>query len=84
MENLIRELVMVQFTRSTADWKPGMFLIKGDILEIWPSSSESIIRLEFFGDTLERITRVEHLTHKQLEQMDEVVIFPAKHFVTER
>ena len=48
IENLIRELVMVQFTRSTADWKPGMFLVKGDTLEIWPSSSESIIRLEFF------------------------------------
>lgn len=39
---------MIQFARSTADWKPGMFLVKGDTLEIWPSSSESIIRLEFF------------------------------------
>jgi excinuclease ABC subunit B len=48
IENIIKELVMVQFTRSTADWKSGMFLVKGDVLEIWPSSSESIIRLEFF------------------------------------
>jgi excinuclease ABC subunit B len=84
MENLIRELVMVQFTRSTADWKPGMFLVKGDILEIWPSSSESIIRLEFFGDTLDRITRIEHLTHTLIEELEEVTIFPAKHFVTEK
>lgn len=75
---------MVQFTRSTADWKAGMFLVKGDVLEIWPSSSESIIRLEFFGDTLERISRVEHLTHRLIEDMEEVVIFPAKHFVTEK
>lgn len=84
IENIIRELVMVQFTRSTADWKAGMFLVKWDVLEIWPSSSESIIRLEFFWDTLERISRVEHLTHRLIEDMDEVVIFPAKHFVTEK
>ncbi len=84
IENVIRELVMVQFTRSTADWKAGMFLVKWDVIEIWPSSSESIIRLEFFGDTLERISRVEHLTHRLIEDMDEVVIFPAKHFVTEK
>lgn len=84
IENIIKELVMVQFTRSTADWKSGMFLVKGDVLEIWPSSSESIIRLEFFWDTLERISRVEHLTHRLIEDMDEVVIFPAKHFVTEK
>jgi excinuclease ABC subunit B len=75
---------MVQFTRSVSDWKPGMFLLKGDTIEIWPSSSESIIRLEFFGDTLEKISRVEHLTHRHLESMSEVVIFPAKHFVTEK
>ncbi|MBX9809456.1 UvrB/UvrC motif-containing protein, partial [Candidatus Gracilibacteria bacterium] len=84
IENIIKELVMVQFTRSTADWKPGMFLVKGDTLEIWPSSSESIIRLEFFGDTLDRITRIEHLTNRLIEEMEEIVIFPAKHFVTEK
>ncbi len=84
IENIIRELVLVQFTRSTADWKAWMFLVKWDVLEIWPSSSESIIRLEFFWDTLERISRVEHLTHRLIEDMNEVVIFPAKHFVTEK
>lgn len=84
IENIIKELVMVQFTRSTADWKPGMFLVKGDTLEIWPSSSESIIRLEFFGDTLECISRIEHLTHYLLDDLESIVIFPAKHFVTEK
>lgn len=84
IENVIHELVMVQFTRSTADWKPGMFLVKWDTLEIWPSSSESIIRLEFFGDTLDRITRIEHLTNALIEDLEEITIFPAKHFVTEK
>lgn len=84
IENIIKELVMVQFTRSTADWKSGMFLIKWDIIEIWPSSSESIIRLEFFWEELERITRIEHLTHRLIDELDNIVIFPAKHFVTEK
>jgi excinuclease ABC subunit B len=84
IENLIRELVMIQFTRSTGDWKPGMFTVKWDTLEIWPSSSESIIRLEFFWDTLDRITRIEHLTHHLIADLEEITVFPAKHFVTEK
>lgn len=84
LESVIRELVSMQFTRSTSDWKPGMFLVKGDTLEIWPSSSEEIIRIEFFGDEVEKISRIEHLTHTLLENMTEAHIFPAKHFVTEK
>lgn len=84
LENLIRELVSMQFVRSTAEWKPGMFLLKGDILEIWASSSEEIFRLEFFGDELEKITKIEHLTNVVLENLNEITIFPAKHFVTEK
>lgn len=84
MEALLRELVQMQFVRSTADWKPGMFLYKGDTLEIWPSSSEEIIRMEFFGDELEKITRIEPLSNHLVQKLSEIVIFPAKHFVTER
>ncbi len=61
-----------------------MFHVLGDMLEIWPSSSEEIWRLEFFEDTLERITKTEYLTHRVLEEKKEVVIFPAKHFVTSK
>lgn len=74
----------LQFKRSTADFKPGMFHVLGDTLEIWPSSSEEIYRLEFFGDTLEQIARTEHLTHRVFEYRDDIVIFPAKHFVTSK
>lgn len=84
LEALIAALVNLQFKRSTADFKAGMFHIMGDTIEIWPSSSESFFRLEFFGDTLERITRAEHLTYVTLEELDEAVIFPAKHFVTSK
>jgi excinuclease ABC subunit B len=84
LEALIASLVNLQFKRSTADFKPGMFHVLGDTLEIWPSSSEEIYRLEFFGDTLEQISRTEHLTHRVFEYRDELVVFPAKHFVTSK
>ncbi len=84
LEGIIASLVNLQFKRSTADFKPGMFHLIGDTLEIWPSSSEEFFRLEFFWDTLERITKTEYLTYVTLEERDEVVIFPAKHFVTSK
>jgi excinuclease ABC subunit B len=84
LEGIIAWLVGLQFRRATADFKAGMFHILGDTLEIWPSSSEHILRLEFFGDTLERITRTEEFTHTILEEKEEAIIFPAKHFVTSR
>jgi excinuclease ABC subunit B len=84
MEAMIASLVNLQFKRSTADFKPGMFHIMGDTIEIWPSSSEDFYRLEFFGDTLERITKAEYLTYVTLGEFEEAVIFPAKHFVTSK
>jgi excinuclease ABC subunit B len=84
LEALIASLVNLQFKRSTADFKSGMFHILGDTIEIWPSSSEEFYRLEFFGDTLERITKTEYLTYVTLWEYEEAVIFPAKHFVTSK
>ncbi len=63
LEAVIASLVQLQFRRATADFKAGMFNVRGDILEIWPSSSEEIMRLEFFGDELERIVKTEPITH---------------------
>lgn len=74
----------LQFKRATADFKSGMFNILGDTLEIWPSSSEEIMRLEFFGDELERITKTEAITHMLIEEKKELIVFPAKHFVTSK
>lgn len=86
LENLLRELISMQFQRSNngGEWKGGMFQVKWDVLEIWPSSSEEILRLEFFGDELEKITVIEHLTNNRIENKTEALIFPAKHFVTEK
>ena len=84
LEELIALLVSHQFKRSTADFKPGMFRVLWDTFEIWPSSSEEVITCEFFGDELEKITRRIPLTYEIIEELEEAVIFPAKHFVTSR
>lgn len=84
IEELISTLVMLQFRRATADFKPGMFRVLGDTFEIWPSSSEEVITFEFFGDEIERITKRVPLTYEIIEWLDEAVIFPAKHFVTSK
>jgi excinuclease ABC subunit B len=84
IEELITALVSLQFKRSTADFKPGMFRVLGDTFEIWPSSSEEVLTFEFFWDEIERITRRVPLTYEIIEWLDEAVIFPAKHFVTSK
>lgn len=82
METMIGQLVSLQFRRSTADFKPGMFRVIGDVLEIFPSSSEHILVLDFFGDELESMYWKEALTNERLEHVKTATVFPAKHFVT--
>lgn len=82
IESLIETLVSLQFTRTQADFKSGMFRVQGDTIDIFPASSESFLSLEFFGDELERIVRKVPLTNEVLEYPEEIAIFPAKHFIT--
>lgn len=84
LENLISSLVLLQFRRASADFKPWMFRVLWDTLEIWPSSSEEMITLEFFWDELERISRRTPLTYEFREDLSSIKIYPAKHFVTEK
>ena len=82
-EKLLRRLVDMQYTRAHMDFKRGQFAVNGETIDIHPPDEEdTIIRLEFFGDELERITRVVSFTGEVLGEMKEVTIFPAKHAVT--
>ena len=81
-ESLLDQVVSMQFQRANKDFKPGMFQVLGDVIEIFPASSESIITLEFFGSHLEKITRRNPITGEILEVLAEVSIFPATHTVT--
>ncbi|MFH1546776.1 MAG: excinuclease ABC subunit UvrB [Patescibacteria group bacterium] len=80
---LLRKLVDLQFTRAQLDFKRGQFNVLGDVVEIYPPDADmEVIRLDFFGDEIERITRADHFTGEILEEMKEITIFPAKHDVT--
>ena len=81
-EKLLRQLVDMQYERNDIDFTRSRFRIRGDTLEIQPAYEEMALRVEFFGDEIERILRIDPLTGEFLAQMDSVDIYPAKHFVT--
>ncbi|MBQ2714122.1 MAG: excinuclease ABC subunit UvrB [Clostridia bacterium] len=81
-ESLIERLVEIQYKRSDIDFIRGTFRVRGDIVEIFPaSSSETTIRVEFFGDEIDRITENDLVTQKTRAELSHVAIFPASHYV---
>jgi excinuclease ABC subunit B len=81
---LLRQLIEGQYTRNDIDLKPGSFRVRGDTLEIAPAYDDQFVyRISFFGDEVERITKIHRVTAEILEEINEVNIFPAKHFITE-
>ncbi|STO13645.1 Excinuclease ABC subunit B [[Flavobacterium] thermophilum] len=80
---LLRRLVDIQYDRNDIDFRRGTFRVRGDVVEIFPASrDEHCIRIEFFGDEIERIREVDALTGEVLGEREHVAIFPASHFVT--
>ncbi len=80
---LLRKLVDVQYNRNDIDFQRGTFRVRGDVVEIFPASrDEHCIRVEFFGDEIDRIREVDALTGEILGDREHVAIFPASHFVT--
>ena len=81
-EDVIRELLAIQYERNDMDLNRGSFRLKGDVLEIHPAeNSDHIIRVEFFGDEIDRITQVDPVTRKALCSLQHISIFPASHYV---
>ncbi|WP_225340725.1 excinuclease ABC subunit UvrB [Lysinibacillus capsici] len=80
---LLRKLVDVQYERNDVSFTRGTFRVRGDVVEIFPASrDENCIRVEFFGDEIDRIREVDALTGEILSDREHVAIFPASHFVT--
>ncbi|MBL4955007.1 excinuclease ABC subunit UvrB [Neobacillus sp. YIM B02564] len=80
---LLRRLVDIQYERNDIDFKRGTFRVRGDVVEIFPASrDEHCIRVEFFGDEIDRIREVDALTGEIIGEREHVAIFPASHFVT--
>jgi excinuclease ABC subunit B len=83
-DEVLSELVRIQYSRNDVSFEQGTFRVRGDSVEIFPAYAEQAIRVEFWGDEVERISKINPLTGDTIAQLDQFAIYPAKHFVTER
>jgi excinuclease ABC subunit B len=81
-EQFLSRLVDLQYARNDIAFERGNFRVRGDTVEVWPAGREDGLRLEFFGDEIEKLTRFEPLTGNKIESLQANMIFPAKQFVT--
>ena len=81
-DEVLRQLIDIQYERNEMDFKRGCFRVHGDVLEIFPAeSTDTAVRVEFFGDEIDRITSIDVLTGEIKSRLDHVAIFPASHYV---
>ncbi|HZK24028.1 MAG TPA: excinuclease ABC subunit UvrB [Oscillospiraceae bacterium] len=84
-EQVVRELIANQYERNDLQLERSRFRVRGDVLEIYPASAtEQAVRIEFFGDVIERIREIDTLTSEVLTERNHITIFPASHYVTSR
>lgn len=81
-DKLLRQLTDIQYTRNDVEFARGIFRVRGDVVDIFPAGEEIAYRVEYFGDEIERITKLHPLTGEVLEVMEELVVFPGSHYVT--
>ncbi len=82
MRNILRRLVDMQYGRNDMTLGRGNFRVRGDTIEVHPAYEESVLRIEMFGDTVDRITTIDPLTGEQLSELQRAYVFPATHYVT--
>jgi excinuclease ABC subunit B len=80
---MLAALVAIQYNRGDIAFERGRFRVRGDVVEIWPAYDDQVVRVEFFGDEIEAITRVHALTGEVLGRHESLNIYPAKHFVVD-
>ncbi|MBI5460413.1 excinuclease ABC subunit UvrB [Methanobacterium sp.] len=81
-EEIISKLVEMQYERNDIDFSRGKFRVRGDVVEIFPAEGKTAIRVELFGDEVDGLSFIDHVRGNVTRQMDKIVVFPAKHFVT--
>ena len=81
-EHLLERLIELQYNRNDLDFERGQFRVRGDTIELRPAYTEDALRLEFFGDQIDRLTRFDPLTGQPLESLSAVAVYPGKQFVT--
>ena len=80
-DGVIRRLLAIQYERNDYDFSRGKVRVRGDVLEIFPAYRQDALRVEFFGDEIERIKQIDPLTGDVLQELEQVAVYPAKHFI---
>ncbi|HUO51076.1 MAG TPA: excinuclease ABC subunit UvrB [Gemmatimonadaceae bacterium] len=83
-DEILRALVGIQYARNDVAFDRGTFRVRGDTVEIFPAYEEQAVRIELWGDTIERITKIHPVTGDAIAELERAAVYPAKHFVTSR
>jgi len=81
-EQLLSKMVEIHYERNDFELARGKFRVRGDVVEVGPATEETALRIEFFGDEIERLVRIDPLTGETIEKIERVILFPARHYVT--
>lgn len=81
-DKLLRHLTDIQYQRNDVDFHRSTFRVRGDVVDVFPASEEFAYRIEFFGDEIDRITKIEPLTGEVIKSLDNLKIYPGSHYVT--
>ena len=81
-DDVLKQLIHIQYTRNDINFTRGTFRVRGDTIEIFPAYRQEAVRVEWFGDEIDSISLIDPLTGKILEKLERIIIYPAKHFIT--
>jgi excinuclease ABC subunit B len=84
VDELTRNLAAIRYERDNVEFKPGTFRVRGDVVDVFPAYEDEALRVEFAGDVVENVWRLEPIAARKLQPLERVAIYPAKHFVTAR
>ncbi len=83
-DSILGDLVAIQYHRNDVSFEPGTFRVRGDTVEIYPAYAEQGVRVELWGDQIERISKIDPVSGNTIARLEQCAVYPAKHFVTER
>ncbi|MEE8639841.1 MAG: excinuclease ABC subunit UvrB [bacterium] len=84
VDELTRDLAAIRYERDNVEFRPGNFRVRGDVVDVFPAYEDEALRVEFAGDVVENVWRLEPIAARKLQPLERVAIYPAKHFVTAR
>ncbi|MBI4846826.1 MAG: excinuclease ABC subunit UvrB [Candidatus Omnitrophica bacterium] len=82
-DEILQKLVKIRYERNDIDFTQGIFRVRGDVVEVFPAYEQHIIRIEFFGDEIEKLSIIEYVSLRKIKELDDISIYPATHFLAD-